>query len=65
MTITTAPEFIVRRRAWQKCCDTGHKAQSRGASRLAAKLYKLGASPWRATRQAVEAMLPKPGGRVA
>lgn len=57
MNITDASEFMARRIAREKLCERGKAVQSR-ASRLAAKLYRAGATVFRAARQAADQVAP-------
>lgn len=59
MSITTDREFATRRRAQWLCHDAGRHALALGAARLAAKLFRRGASCERASRQAFRAFVPE------
>ena len=58
MTLITDREFATRRRAQWLCHDAGRHALAMGAARLAAKLFRSGASCERASRQAFRAVVP-------
>lgn len=53
-TITSSREFAARQIAAQRCRNEGISAQRKGASRLAARLYKAGRSVDAAAREAFQ-----------
>lgn len=53
-TVTTSREFLTRRLAHERMIRAGQHAQACGAARLAARLYRSGASVDAAARRAAQ-----------